>query len=281
MKRIIWATDFSVAGDAALAWAERLAGPTKARVIGIHVVPVVPVAYGGLGFDYSVLSDVLIRQKEAAMDTLKDQLHGLQRHGQESEASVEEGGAVTRIVETAEEKKADLIVMGTRSLSPLKRFFVGSTAIGVIRTSKVPVLTVRRRPGPGGVRRILVTTDLSAASWKAYRFARALADRHGAELHLLHVVELYDYQILKEEWNTLATEIEKKLWRRVAGTSTEPRLAFAPDAAEGIMRYANRHPADLIVMATHGLGRATRWLLGSVCERMVRDSATPVLVVRG
>ena len=51
-------------------------------------------------------------------------------------------------------------------------------------------------------------------------------------------------------------------------------------AAETIADYAAKHGVDIIVLATHGRSGVTRWVLGSVADRLVRSSCIPVLLVR-
>ncbi len=50
--------------------------------------------------------------------------------------------------------------------------------------------------------------------------------------------------------------------------------------AESLTEYALSNNVDLIVMASHGRSGVSRWVLGSVAERMVRNSCVPVLMVR-
>jgi nucleotide-binding universal stress UspA family protein len=52
------------------------------------------------------------------------------------------------------------------------------------------------------------------------------------------------------------------------------------DAAEVILNCSQTGHADLIVMSTHGHGGLTRWLVGSVADKIVRHAAIPVLLVR-
>ena len=52
------------------------------------------------------------------------------------------------------------------------------------------------------------------------------------------------------------------------------------EAAESIVEYADKHKVDLIVMATHGRSGIGRWALGSVADRVIRHSKSPVLMVR-
>jgi len=50
-------------------------------------------------------------------------------------------------------------------------------------------------------------------------------------------------------------------------------------AAEEILDYANKNQVDLIIMSTHGRSGLSRWVLGSVTDRVVRHSRAPVLTV--
>ncbi|MFC1963692.1 universal stress protein [Chloroflexota bacterium] len=51
-------------------------------------------------------------------------------------------------------------------------------------------------------------------------------------------------------------------------------------AAESIAEYAEKNNIDLIIMATHGRSGMSRWVLGSVADRILRSSCVPVLMVR-
>ncbi len=51
-------------------------------------------------------------------------------------------------------------------------------------------------------------------------------------------------------------------------------------APEAIADYATQNGVDIILMATHGRSGVTRWLLGSVADRVVRYACVPVLLVR-
>jgi len=49
--------------------------------------------------------------------------------------------------------------------------------------------------------------------------------------------------------------------------------------AEQILDYAKKNEVDLIIMSTHGRSGVSRWVFGSVADRVVHHSATPVLIV--
>jgi nucleotide-binding universal stress UspA family protein len=51
-------------------------------------------------------------------------------------------------------------------------------------------------------------------------------------------------------------------------------------AAEAIIDFAEQRKVDLIAIATHGRSGLSRWILGSVTQKVVQTAAAPVLVVR-
>ena len=53
-----------------------------------------------------------------------------------------------------------------------------------------------------------------------------------------------------------------------------------PGVAEDVANYASKTGADLIVIATHGRSGPSRWVWGSIADRILRSSCVPVLMVR-
>ncbi len=51
-------------------------------------------------------------------------------------------------------------------------------------------------------------------------------------------------------------------------------------ADESIVDFVTKQHADIVVMATHGRSGVSRWLMGSVADRVVRCSCVPVLLIR-
>lgn len=140
-SRILVPVDFSPSSDQALDYAVALAAKLDATVHVLNVisVPVFGVPELGVAMTSSVI-DQLVRDNQIAVDRLvaarKDQAKlagGLLRTGDPRDV----------IVQTAEELKADLIVMGTHGRRGLSRALLGSVAESVVRHSAVPVLTLR------------------------------------------------------------------------------------------------------------------------------------------
>ena len=146
--------------------------------------------------------------------------------------------------------------------------------------------------------RILVPVDFSAHSDLALRHATTLADRFGATVEVLHVVE---DPFVSGAWSTgvsvpnipeLLTDLVKAARAKLDDmkaaaaskglrlTATVLTTVLTGEPADSISDYARTGEFDLIVMGTHGRRGVSHALIGSVAERVVRKAPCPVLTVR-
>lgn len=144
------------------------------------------------------------------------------------------------------------------------------------------------RAVPNTIQRVLLATDLTAASEVATDWAFALAERHGADLLIVSVI---DPRELRQEtqgtglrWDQVRDRRQAAAQELVArGRPTGLNVSFlvwTGDPGESIVSAAEAEAADLIVVGTHGRGTIGRLLLGSVSEHVVRNAPCPVLVAR-
>jgi len=134
---------------------------------------------------------------------------------------------------------------------------------------------------------IVLPLDGSRFAESAAPLARSIAAAANAELHLV---------LVREHLPAVGEETYEELlaWHRKGEDHylTGAADRFAPagrtcasailegDTAEAVAGYAGRHAADLIVLGTHGWGAVKRFWLGSVADRLVRQSHIPILLVR-
>lgn len=138
---------------------------------------------------------------------------------------------------------------------------------------------------------LLIARDFSSVSDRAVRYALDLAARTGATLHILHAEVLHEApdpdggdrspgedldrfrDDLRQEGSVSADALDDVSVEEVE------RRDVAPGPA--ILNYANEADVDLIALGTRGRRGASRILLGSVAEEVVRQAEQPVLTVRG
>jgi nucleotide-binding universal stress UspA family protein len=144
------------------------------------------------------------------------------------------------------------------------------------------------------IRAVLAPTDFSHHAERAVRFACELAEKFGATLHLLHVLPeviapvgpdpslvtalpAEYYQDAEQDSLKALSKVVDSTWSCPAKVET---AVLWGDAVDGITSYAKDHAIDMIVVATHGRTGLSHVLLGSVAERIVRESTCPVLSIR-
>jgi nucleotide-binding universal stress UspA family protein len=283
-KNILFATDFSPPAGVAAKFAEKLAKHYDARLYALHVRPTVvnpmtqPTSWRGLD-EAAKIEDEQNRKKLANAFT-----------GIQAEVLIREGDFWSNLETVLEENNVDLIVIGTRGRSGIKKLVLGSTAEEVFRRVSCAVLTVgpnASAPQTGEGSRILFATDFSPESYAAVPYAVSLAEEWRACLTLLHVIE--DPKVGDLVHSTELLESSDRLLRKLMPSESE--LWCVPEylveqglAADKILEVAARCRAELIVLGVRqpsGFPGAATHLPISAAHKIVSRAACPVLTVRG
>ena len=288
--RVLLATDGSDAARAATDWLLTFPLPT-ASAIRVLTVASLEHARPGILESAQALRQTLQERAGVIVGEARD---ALTRRWAEVESCVADGDAREEIIRMAEEWHADLVVLGARGLTPLKRALLGSVSTAVVRHAHCPVLVVRGRPQ--GLREIVVGVDGSPDSLGAVAFLGSLPLDPQAQLTLVGAVVVPPPLLASPEMGagplfldeTLArweAEAERALETAAASfkgkVATIARRVLIGPAGEEIVGNAHAVGADLIVVGARGLGAFTRLLLGSVSEYVLLHAECPVLVVRG
>jgi nucleotide-binding universal stress UspA family protein len=142
------------------------------------------------------------------------------------------------------------------------------------------------------IKRVLLPTDFSSHSTAATPYACELAAKFGAELHLLHTLDVHLATTPRFGMGLVLPEHVHESRAAAAEAMTgvlDPQWAagraVVRAVVEGspkveIVRYARVHAIDLIVVATHGRSGLAHVIMGSVAESLVRTAPCPVLTVR-
>ena len=142
-SRILVPVDFSEASNRAVDYAIGLAGKLDGTIYLVHVIGVPALGVPELGVALtSTVIDTLVRDGQDALDKLVSSRRDKARFG---DPVLRTGDARDVILHAAEEVRADLIVMATHGRRGLSRALIGSVAESIVRTSPIPVLTIRVR----------------------------------------------------------------------------------------------------------------------------------------
>lgn len=305
IKKIIWASDCSKESEEALNYAVFLAQKFNSEIIGINVIEMHP----RLLYDYARNPDSeLYRWVGTAAENQKARLVSIAEksgiQGLSFNTSVLIGEPSEEIVKLARRRKADLIVMGIRGMGLLDRMLVGSTALKVLRQSRIPVLTLKRRDNESAIaiRNILVPLDIYEKEESALNYAIDLARRIKANLSVVYAYRLFTYATLEigktpvginelgeDAIKSFSAEIKARIEQAKLRLNTDTgndKLEINSDLVEGInpsiriVEYATGKNIDLIVINTHGRKGIKKFILGSVTEKIIHESPCAVLSLR-
>lgn len=222
----------------------------------------------------------LRRYAEGLQARLEGQVGGLDARGEVHCRAAP--GPAAEVLHTAASEPGSLLVVGPTRRGRAGSVLLGTTARRVLLETRAPVLVLRggqRRPP-----RVLYSVDLSWPSAPAMvqegrTITEALFPESAPDARLLAVVGLdIDLPLpgLRERLTAAAAE-------RLAGFAaelprSEQRVRMGAPAAE-IVAEATEWRADLIVVGTHGRTGASRAVLGSVAEAVMRDAPCSVLMI--
>ncbi len=293
IRQIFAATDLSEASLYAVDRGFHIARHTKANYTVMHALGL--DALGPLrnlvGQSADEVSHKVVEQQRAELEAI---VNDSQRNlGIASRIVIEQGLAAMVVPAYASTTDSDLLLVGYRGHSTLRRMLIGSTASRLLRKSKCPVLVVKN-PGTNPYLRALIPVDFSTGSELAVRLVREVAPQ--AHIILLHIFEvpfegMLRYAGVSEdaihhyrmEWKEKSRQKLHALAERsgLRGPNYPDYVGVVEhgQAVHKILEYAQSHHCDLIAMGKHGTFVTEELLLGSVTKRVLSDGNVDVLVV--
>jgi nucleotide-binding universal stress UspA family protein len=299
-RLILVPLDGSALAEQALTVAATLAEQIRAtlQLVHVHAPPVVDEFA-----QYGVGGPAARETAEHYMLQTADRVRAA--YGGTVSATMLDGRAAASIATHAAAAGADLIVMSSHGRTGASRFWFGSVADALIRSSTIPVLVVRGRGDATATAtatredsrfsRVLVPLDGSSAAEQAIPHAIALGSLGQAHVHLLRVEEVAEdlrtsvWVLAQHEPDDLAERLRradhylKTVSARLGlqwGQMTHSAEARAGHrVGETIAAVATERDVDLIAMTTHGRG-ASRLVVGSVADKVIRGTTCSLLLTR-
>jgi nucleotide-binding universal stress UspA family protein len=240
---------------------------------------------------------------QALADERLARLHELEALGTELRAggstrvitALKEGNLTQTLRDYAAELKAELIVMSSHSRGGLKRINLGSVTDFLIRNTHTPVLVVRPdvsfldEAPDKATRRIVVPLDGSPMAEQILPEAVALASALDATVTVLHVLtpETYSQKRIVQPglpwWDADIAVADAYLSGLVdnltkSGVAATKEVILNENVPGAILDYATRVRANLIAIATNGIGGIRRFVFGTVADEVTRNSPISLLV---
>lgn len=205
---------------------------------------------------------------------------------------VAHGPLASTIVKQARRLKADLIIMGSRGLSDIQGFLLGSVSRQVASTAACPVLVVKQ-PMPK-LLHVALAVDDSKPSRAAAKFLRSHILTESATVTILTSVEspvtdfaaryLSDSQLAElkrpvmERATVLVDRLRGEFIKEGYSVVTQVEMNHVIDT---IVKYVEANHTQLLVIGSRDLTKSERLYLGSTSESLLRHAPCSVLIVRG
>ena len=286
ISNVLVPVDFSPPSRLAVNYAVSLARIFRAKLTLMHVVE----SPAALGYPFGSGNPRVEKEhREQAMRMLSALLAPEDQDDLDLQIVIKSGDTRDEIVSTIGERRADIVVMGTHGRGLFGRWLIGSITQGILRKVSIPILTVCKATRPMSLNRILFATDLCEASRHGFGHVLELAQMMRSEVVVVHATE--SRAVLKHGIGEVVDyispytveEVRAKLAEFVAeGTRLELKIETAPIEgvpAEAILKAADDHEADLIVITVQRKGLVERTLLGTTAERVIREAYVPVLSI--
>jgi nucleotide-binding universal stress UspA family protein len=300
IRRALIAIDGSAESNAASSCLSELRfDPSVAfRLVAVIPDPVhsLPGPFTGGEYVYSEVDEEVRRREEQFYRSALEAAAGrLQLPGREVTTALPRGDAAREILAAAGGFGADLVVMGSRGLTGLDRFILGSVAWKVARQSKCSVLVARTPKHE--LKHAVLAVDGSSEARHATHCAATLPLPGGTDFTVAHVLRPYmswgaALATHAPEPGGLVSEIRRRQ-DEVARTLTEnacsvlreggkpasAEVRYGDPAAE-ILALTGEKDADLLVFGARGVSMLEGLVVGSVADRLLSEARCSLLVVR-
>jgi nucleotide-binding universal stress UspA family protein len=273
IRRILFPTDLTPESDRAFEHARLLAEAFGAHVTLYHAVEHPLRSYAQWTEDREdALREAVAVEARREVERRAALLMGPHEVLIQSNVSAVPALVDLAVLDLIHQRRPDLTVMATRGRRGFASFFLGSVTEQVVQHAGLPVLCVRasEHGGPLPYRHLLVATDFSPASRRAFALSALLARRFEARVTALHVAPPAGVVGADELREFLAPEFD--------GLTVEARVERAAPVWRQIVESALGLQADLVALATSGHDSVRDGILGSTTDRVLRHAPCPVLV---
>ena len=191
-----------------------------------------------------------------------------------------DGKIYEQVVKTADILDAQFIVMGTNGSTGLKKRFIGSNALRVVRESHKPVITIKGKHHRRGCQNIVLPLDLTKETKEKVAKSIEFAKRFGSVVRVVSVLMTNDEFIVNRLTRQL-DQVKKYIVEQGVKCTAEINrdTKGTGSLAESIIDYANKCKGDLIMVMTQQEDDFTDYFIGSSAQDVINRSDIPVLSI--
>lgn len=278
MRKILVPTDFSENALKAVGYAAEIAIKSSADIILLHVIePAINMATMQADSSGKIVVKARTRKLNLSLKSIA---------GAYPDVKVipylAGGSVIPSILQFAEKENMDLIIMGTKGASGLKKLFVGSVTAGIIGKTKIPVLAVPvlyelKEPDV-----IVFTTNQFEKKKELLNKIVDISKLFSSEIHVIvfkenDADETADFIYNEEQVNDYLFYLKETF----PGVIFKGQLLSGNDFEMAIDEYTSRNKVDILAMVTYPKSFFEKLLQKSVTKKMAFRSELPILAITG
>lgn len=271
MKNILVPTDFSDCAYAAAKTAADIARKQNAKIRLLHVYERPIYGFVDMAVDHEqnrkLKSEINEKFEKLKADSVFD--------GLDIATSLAWDKPVWEAVSEEDFKDHDLIVMGTHGASGFKEVFIGSNAEKVVRSSKIPVLTVNQYNKPFDPNSIVFASNFYREAESAFKVVDKVRNAFNAKVKFLKINTPGNFEAT---W--YSEKVMSEFAENVGLTDYSMHIYNDENVEKGILNFCTSNEPDIIAIATHGRSGLLHLINGSIAESVVNHFHLPVLSIR-
>jgi nucleotide-binding universal stress UspA family protein len=275
MKRILVPCDFSDPAIQAFKFAVEIATQSRGEVILLNVVEV-PVMHDTMLMPTLYFEEAFFKDTKARAEKKFAQMKDKWAKETKAISTFVEFGAPTSTIQNfIDEKKIDLVVMGTHGATGLREFFIGSNTEKILRTSSAPVIAIKKSVKVSSIKNIVFPNSLNEELEELMMHVKALQNFFKATLHLVYVNTPAAF---KSDHAT--KRMLKDFAKRYMLKDFTINVYNDIDQEMGVHNFTKEIGGDLIVMATHGRRGLNHLMSGSIAEDIANHIECPIWTMK-
>ncbi len=273
-NEILVPIDFSEQSLIALGQSYNLAREYNAEILLLYVIE-----EGGILTTAKQIADAK-KEIQKKLDKLAEDTE--KKSGVHVDTMIARGKAYEKIIEVADLTSALMVIMGSSSRKGLKKLFIGSNALRVVREANCPVITIKGKSHREGCKNIVLPLDLTKETRDKVRHAIEIAQlgTYKAAIRVVSVLQSTDEFLV----NKLTRQLEQvKVYIQKQGIECSAEIIKAVKGEESLAQcvidYAHKVDGDLIIIMTQQETNFTRMFIGSTAQEVVNNSDIPVMSI--
>lgn len=272
--RILIPTDFSPPSRIAIEYAYRLGLKLNAELFLLHVTAVEAPPAAMVGLQLQEIENERLEIAEKNLLQLKKELEFRRRKKLDITTEAVLGYPVAEVVkEFVAEHNIDMIIMGTKGVSGIAKYLLGSNTASVINKSQVPVISIPASATFNSLKHIVYATDMAEID-QEINTLMPLVRLFQATLHVLHIIpENYSEEVD-------AASVEKELIKKTGYRKIKCFVSENDNVNKGIDEYLAVFDVDLLAMFTHQLGFFEQIFGRSVTRQEAFHADVPILTFK-